>query len=178
MTSPRVFRKAPLVASIADGTVPSFMPLEVGERAPSFSTQTDNGSPFSLEDVAGQTVVLYFYPRADTPGCTKQACGLRDDYSAFERIGARVIGCSPDTAEAQAAFKEKFALPFTLLADPEHEIANQFGVWALKDRPTGEQFWGVLRTTFVMGPDGTIQHVFNKVDPTTHAGEVLQALGR
>ena len=104
------------------------MTIDAGDLAPDFSTQTDAGTPFSLGDLRGKTVVLYFYPRADTPGCTVEACGIRDEFAGFQRVGAEVLGISPDTVEAQAAFKAKYQLPFTLLADPDHAIADLFGV--------------------------------------------------
>jgi peroxiredoxin Q/BCP len=153
------------------------MSVDVGDKAPGFTIQADDGRTVSLDDFKGKTVVLYFYPRADTPGCTTQACGIRDDYSGFERKGAVVLGASPDTVEAQASFKAKYNLPFTLLADAEHKIAEQYGSWVLRERPTGEKFMGISRDTFIIGPNGTIQHVMRRVTPADHAKEVLATLG-
>src|SRR5688500_6768807 len=153
------------------------MPLQAGDLAPDFTVHTDAGKDLSLTDARRKTVVLYFYPRADTAGLTTEACGIRDDFAGFERIGALVLGCSPDTVQAQAAFKEKNALPFTLLADADNQIAEKYGVWRLKQRPNGEEFMGVVRTTFLIGPDGVVQRVFEQVDPALHAKELLDALG-
>ena len=151
------------------------MAVDVGDFAPDFSTQTDEGRPFSLSDLRGKTVVLYFYPHADTPGCTVEACGIRDEFASFQRVGAEVIGISPDTVAAQAAFKAKFQLPFTLLADPDHAIADLFGVWVLR-KVQEREFMGVVRTTFLIGPDGRVQRVFRQVVPAEHARELLEAL--
>ena len=151
------------------------MTVEPGDPAPEFTTTTDDNRRLSLADLRGQTVVLYFYPRADTPGCTVQACGIRDDFAGFRSAGATVLGCSPDTAEDQAAFKAKFGLPFTLLADPEHEIAERYGVWQLKEM-AGREFMGVVRTTFIIGPDGRVGKVFRQVTPADHARAILEAL--
>ena len=151
------------------------MAVDTGALAPDFSTQTDEGRPFTLSDLRGKTVVLYFYPRADTPGCTVEACGIRDEFAGFQRVGAEVIGVSPDTVEAQAAFKAKFQLPFTLLADPDHAIADLYGVWVLR-QVQDREFMGVARTTFLIGPDGTVQRVFRQVVPAEHAQELLEAL--
>jgi peroxiredoxin Q/BCP len=151
------------------------MAIDTGDLAPNFSTQTDEGRPFSLGDLRGKTVVLYFYPRADTAGCTVEACGIRDEFAGFQRVGAEVVGISPDTVEAQAAFKAKNQLPFTLLADPDHAIADQFGVWVLR-QVQDREFMGVARTTFLIGPDGKVQRVFRQVVPAEHAQELLEAL--
>jgi peroxiredoxin Q/BCP len=151
------------------------MAVDAGDVAPDFSTQTDEGHPFSLSDLRGKTVVLYFYPRADTPGCTVEACGIRDEFAGFQRVGAEVLGISPDTVEAQAAFKAKFQLPFTLLADPDHAIADRYGVWVLR-QVQDREFMGVARTTFLIDPDGKVQRVFRQVVPAEHAQELLEAL--
>jgi len=151
------------------------MAIDTGDQAPDFSTQTDAGRPFSLSDLRGKTVVLYFYPRADTPGCTVEACGIRDEFAGFQRVGAEVVGISPDTVEAQAAFKAKFQLPFTLLADADHAIADLYGVWVLR-RVQEREFMGIARTTFLIGPDGKVQRVFRQVVPAEHAQELLEAL--
>ena len=147
-----------------------------GEPAPDFTATTDAGERVSLSDFRGRPVVLYFYPRDDTPGCTKQACGIRDAYAEFERAGAVVLGISPDDEASHLKFKDKYALPFTLLADPEHEVAERYGTWGEK-RYRGKTYLGVHRTTFLVGPDGTIAKVMPDVKPDSHAGDVLAALG-
>jgi peroxiredoxin Q/BCP len=151
------------------------MAVEVGDPAPDFTTNTDDGREISLHDLRGKTVVLYFYPRADTPGCTTEACAIRDEFPGFERVRAEVLGVSPDTQAAQAAFKAKYNLPFTLLADPDHEIADAYGVWVLR-QSAGREWMGVARTTFIIGPDGKIERVFRQVVPAEHAKELLEAL--
>jgi peroxiredoxin Q/BCP len=147
-----------------------------GDPAPDFTAATDAGGRVSLSDFRGRPVVLYFYPRDDTPGCTAQACGIRDAYAEFERAGAVVLGVSPDSEQKHVKFKEKYGLPFTLLADPEHEVSERYGTWGEK-RYQGKTFWGVSRTTFLIAPDGTVAKVFPKVKPDTHADDVLAALG-
>jgi peroxiredoxin Q/BCP len=129
----------------------------------------------TLSSLRGRSVVLYFYPRDDTPGCTAQACGIRDAWSDFERAGAVVLGVSPDGEESHARFRDKHRLPFTLLADPEHTVAEAYGVWVEKTL-YGAKRMGVERSTFVIAPDGTLSHVFRKVKPEEHAAQVLEAL--
>jgi peroxiredoxin Q/BCP len=146
-----------------------------GDTAPDFTVTTDGGERVSLSDFRGKPVVLYFYPKDDTPGCTAQACGIRDAYAEFERAGAVVLGISPDDAASHVKFKEKYGLPFTLLADPEHEVAERYGTWSEK-RYSGRTYWGVSRTTFIVAPDGTVAKVMQGVNPDTHADEVLAAL--
>jgi len=146
-----------------------------GEPAPEFSLTSDTGEEVSLSDFRGRPVVLYFYPKDDTPGCTTQACGIRDTYEEFERAGAVVLGVSPDDVRRHVKFKEKYDLPFTLLADPEHEVADRYGVWAEK-RYRGRTYMGVSRTTFLIGPDGTVVKVIQDVKPDAHADDVLSAL--
>jgi thioredoxin-dependent peroxiredoxin len=146
-----------------------------GDPAPDFTATTDIGERVSLSDFRGKPVVLYFYPRDDTPGCTAQACGIRDAYAEFESAGAVVLGVSPDTEKKHVKFKQKYDLPFTLLADPEHEVAELYGTWGEK-RYMGRAFWGVSRTTFVIAPDGTVASVMKKVKPDTHADDVLATL--
>jgi thioredoxin-dependent peroxiredoxin len=146
-----------------------------GEAAPDFTLENDAGETVSLSDFRGKPVVLYFYPKDDTPGCTAQACGIRDAYGEFERAGAVVLGVSPDKVGKHAKFKEKYDLPFTLLADPEHEVAERYGVWGEK-RYMGRTYWGVNRTTFLIGPDGTVAGVMQDVKPDSHADDVLAAL--
>jgi len=149
--------------------------LEVGDTAPDFTLPDQDGNEVSLADLRGQTVVLYFYPRADTPGCTTQACGVRDHSADYEAAGARVIGISPDPVGAVKRFAEKHDLNFTLLADEEHKVAEAYGTWTEKSM-YGKKYWGVSRTTYIIGPDGKITHVFPKVSPKTHDEVVLKAL--
>ncbi len=146
-----------------------------GEPAPDFTAMTDAGERVSLSDFRGRAVVLYFYPKDDTPGCTAQARGIRDAYAEFEGAGAVVLGISPDDEQSHVKFKEKYDLPFTLLADPEHEIAERYGTWGEK-RYMGKTYWGVSRTTFLIGADGTVVKVMHDVKPDTHADDVLAAL--
>jgi peroxiredoxin Q/BCP len=149
--------------------------LAEGDPAPDFTLPDQTGTPVSLADLRGETVVLYFYPRADTPGCTTQACGVRDHSAEYERTGARVIGVSPDTVEAQAKFADKHSLGFTLLADADHEVADAYGTWGEKSM-YGKKYMGVQRATFIIGPDGRIVRVFPKVSPKTHDDVVLETL--
>jgi thioredoxin-dependent peroxiredoxin len=146
-----------------------------GEPAPEFTLTSDAGEQVSLSSFRGRPVVLYFYPKDDTPGCTTQACGIRDAYGEFERAGAVVLGVSPDEARRHVKFKEKYDLPFTLLADPEHEVAELYGVWGEK-RYSGRTYLGVKRTTFLVAADGTVAKVIQDVKPDSHAGDVLAAL--
>ena len=128
-----------------------------------------------LSELRGQPVVLYFYPKADTPGCTTQACGIRDHRAEYERAGARVVGVSPDTATAQRKFANKHNLDFTLLADENHEVAELYGVWGEK-KMYGKTYMGVQRATFIIDPEGKIAHVIPKASPKTHDDEVLGAV--
>ena len=146
-----------------------------GEPAPDFTLTSDAGERVSLSDSRGRPVVLYFYPKDDTPGCTTQACGIRDTYGDFEEAGAVVLGVSPDDVAKHAKFREKYGLPFTLLADPEHEVAERYGVWGEK-RFRGRTYLGVKRTTFLVAPDGTVAKVLHDVAPKTHAADALAAL--
>jgi peroxiredoxin Q/BCP len=147
-----------------------------GEPAPDFELETDGGEKVRLSDFRGKTVVLYFYPKDDTPGCTKEACGIRDAWHEFERRGAVVLGVSPDTVASHQRFKAKYDLPFTLLADPTHQVAELYGSWQPK-RLYGKSFLGLVRSTFLIGPDGKVRKVWPKVDPSKHADWVLEALG-
>jgi peroxiredoxin Q/BCP len=149
--------------------------IEVGQPAPTFTLQSDSGEDVSLESFRGKPVVLYFYPRDDTPGCTTQACGIRDQYGEFEQAGAVVLGVSPDSVERHVKFREKYGLPFNLLADPDHEVAERYGVWGEK-RFAGKKYMGVSRSTFVIAPDGTVAKAIHDVKPATHADEVLAVL--
>jgi peroxiredoxin Q/BCP len=146
-----------------------------GEPAPDFTLASDAGEPVSLSDLRGKPVVLYFYPKDDTPGCTTQARGIRDAYADFEKAGAVVLGVSPDDVKRHATFKQKYGLPFTLLADPEHEVAERYGVWGEK-RYRGRTYMGIERTTFLISPDGRVAKVMHNVKPDTHADDVLGAL--
>jgi peroxiredoxin Q/BCP len=147
-----------------------------GDVAPGFELPDQDGRPVKLSDLRGQTVVLYFYPRADTPGCTTQACGARDRTAEYDAAGARVIGVSPDPVRGIRKFADKYGLEFTLLADEDHSVAEAYGAWVEKRR-YGKTYWGVQRATFVIEPDGRIAKVFPKVSPKTHDDEVLAALG-
>ncbi len=148
------------------------MVLKAGNEAPDFELQDENGKLQRLSDYRGDTVLLYFYPKDDTPGCTKEACNFRDDYSAYQDAGVTILGVSPDTPESHTKFKEKYALPFTLLADVDHQVAEQYGVWGLK-KNFGREYEGIFRTTFLIDPDGMIKEVFEKVKPADHSAEVL-----
>jgi peroxiredoxin Q/BCP len=147
-----------------------------GDSAPDFTLRSDAGDEVTLSSLRGRPVVLYFYPKDDTPGCTTQARGIRDAYGEFERAGAVVLGISPDDERSHAAFKAKYDLPFTLLADPDHAVAEQYGVWGEKTYQ-GRTYLGVHRSTFVLDPDGTVTKVMHDVQPATHADDVLAALG-
>jgi len=151
------------------------MALGVGDPAPDFTLPDQDGTPVSLSELRGKTVVLYFYPRADTPGCTTQACGIRDHRAAYESAEAVVLGVSPDPVKAISKFDQKFSLGFPLLADEEHQVAEQYGVWVEKQR-YGRTYMGNERTTFVIGPDGTIKDVLRNVKPAEHDDLVLEAL--
>jgi len=149
--------------------------VEEGKPAPAFTLRSDSGEDVSLASLRGRPVVLYFYPKDDTPGCTAQACGIRDVYGELQREGAVVLGVSPDDERSHVKFKEKYDLPFTLLADPDHAVAEEYGVWGEK-KYMGRTYMGVNRSTFVIDADGTVKRVMHKVKPDTHADEVLQAL--
>jgi thioredoxin-dependent peroxiredoxin len=149
--------------------------MNINDKAPDFNLQDENGKEISLKDLRGKTVVLYFYPRADTPGCTIEACEFRDSYRKIQKTGAVLLGISPDTPKAQKKFAEKFNLPFSLLADADKKFATAFGVMKEKNM-YGKKVMGVARTTFIIGPDGKIEHIFDKVRPEGHAEEVLAYL--
>lgn len=153
------------------------MPLLAGEKAPQFELFDKEGKLHKLSDYLGQTIVVYFYPKDDTPGCTKEACSFRDAYADFRTAGVEVIGISPDDQSSHAKFIDKFQLPFTLLSDPDHKVCEAFGVWGLK-KMFGREYHGVLRTTFVINPEGTIKHVFENVKPADHSQEVLEIVLR
>ena len=149
--------------------------LKEGSKAPEIKLLTDTGEELKLSSLKGKNVVLYFYPKSDTPGCTTEACGFRDADAKIQKLGAVVLGVSPDPVKAQAKFRSKFELPFTLLADPDHSAAEAFGVWVEKSM-YGRKYMGVARTTFLIGKDGKIAKIFEKVKPAGHADEVLAAL--
>jgi peroxiredoxin Q/BCP len=149
--------------------------VEEGKPAPDFELTSDDGDTVHLSDFRGKPVVLYFYPKDDTPGCTTQACGIRDSYDAFADRGAVVLGVSPDSETSHVKFKEKYGLPFTLLADPEHKVADEYGTWVEK-KNYGKTYMGIERSTFVIDGDGRIAKVMRRVKPDTHAEKVLAAL--
>ena len=149
--------------------------IDEGKQAPDFELTSDDGSTVKLSDLRGKPVVLYFYPKDDTPGCTAQACGIRDAWGAFEERGAVVLGVSPDPESSHVKFKEKYGLPFTLLADTDHEVADEYGVWVEKNY-AGKTYWGNERSTFVIDQQGNVAKVMRNVKPDTHTDEVLAAL--
>ncbi len=151
------------------------MALEVGTPAPDFTLSDQAGKPVRLSDLRGKPVVLYFYPKANTPGCTTQACGVRDHRADYSKLDATVLGVSPDPVKPIAKFAEKFDLGFPLLSDEGHAVAEAYGVWVEKSM-YGRTYMGNERTTFVIGPDGVITHVFRKVKPAEHDEQVLAAL--
>ncbi len=149
--------------------------VEAGQRAPDFTLTSDAGESVSLSQFRGSPVVLYFYPRDDTPGCTRQACGIRDVWGELQRRGAVVLGVSPDSPKRHVRFREKYGLPFTLLSDEAHEVATAYGTWVEKSM-YGKKYMGMERSTFVIGADGRIAKVMRKVKPAEHADDVLAAL--
>jgi thioredoxin-dependent peroxiredoxin len=149
--------------------------IEEGQQAPDFTLPDQDGNDVTLSELRGRTVVLYFYPKADTPGCTTQACGVRDHLPAYEDAGAVVLGVSPDPVDAVKKFHDKQNLNFTLLADEDHAVCERYGVWAEKSM-YGRTYWGALRATFVIDPEGRVATVIPKVSPKTHDDVVLAAL--
>jgi thioredoxin-dependent peroxiredoxin len=150
--------------------------IEQGSLAPDFELASDDGRRIRLSELRGRPVVLYFYPRDDTPGCTAQACELRDEFAQFEAQGAVVLGVSPDDEASHARFKSKHSLPFTLLADEDHGVAEAYGVWGERDY-AGKKYLGINRSTFVIDPEGRIAAAMYGVKPQGHAAKVLAALG-
>ena len=151
------------------------MPISSGIPAPDFSLPDENNVTRRLSDFRGKPVVLYFYPKDDTPGCTTEACNFRDDYTSYVKAGINILGVSPDTPKSHAKFKKKFDLPFPLLADEGHKICDAYGVWGPK-KMMGREYQGVLRTTFLIDANGSIAQVFENVRPAEHSTEVLGAL--
>ena len=152
------------------------MPISAGIPAPEFEMLDDTNTKRKLSDYRGRKVLLYFYPADDTPGCTKEACNFRDDYSAYEKANVVILGVSPDDVESHVKFKKKFQIPFPLLVDEGHEVCDLYGVWGPK-KFVGKAYDGVLRTTFLIDENGTIMKVFENVRPAEHSAEVLAALG-
>jgi peroxiredoxin Q/BCP len=151
------------------------MSIDSGNQAPDFTLLDENNTTRRLSDFRGRPVVLYFYPKDDTPGCTTEACNFRDDYSAYVNADVVILGVSPDTTKSHARFKEKFTLPFPLLADDEHVVCKLYGVWGPK-KFMGREYEGVLRTTFLVDSNGRIAKVFENVKPSEHSAEVLAAI--
>lgn len=149
------------------------MALQTGDTAPAFALPADDGSTVRLADLRGRKVVLYFYPRADTPGCTVEACEFRDEMPRIDERGAVVLGVSPDEVADVRKFREKFSLPFRLLADADHEVAEAYDVWREKSM-FGKKYWGVDRTTYLIDEEGRIERVYEKVKPEGHAARVLE----
>ena len=150
--------------------------VEPGSKAPAFSLKDQDNKTHRLKDYAGRPVVLYFYPKDDTPGCTVEACAFRDDYQAYQDAGVAILGVSPDSAKSHTKFKGKFNLPFPLLADDGHRVAEAYGVWGEK-KNYGRTYMGIRRTTFLIGSDGKVLRVFENVRSNGHSREILEALG-
>ena len=151
------------------------MPIASGIPAPDFEMLDDTNTLRKLSDYRGRNVVLYFYPKDDTPGCTKEACNFRDDYSAYDQAGVVILGVSPDSVQSHVKFKQKFQLQFPLLADEGHKVCDLYEVWGPK-KFMGKSYEGVLRTTFLIGADGNIKHVYENVRPAEHSAELLKEL--
>lgn len=151
------------------------MVLSAGAQAPEFKLTDQEGNLRALSDFSGQTIVVYFYPKDDTPGCTKEACSFRDAYQDFKDAGVEIIGISPDSEKSHTKFMNKYELPFILLSDPDHKTCEAYGVWGLK-KYMGREYEGVYRTTFIIGPEGEIKRVFENVKPSDHSQEVLAAV--
>ena len=152
------------------------MSIQSGIPAPEFEVLDDTSTLRKLSDYRGKNVVLYFYPKDDTPGCTREACNFRDDYSAYEKAGVEILGVSPDSGASHIKFKKKYQLQFPLLVDEGHKICDLYGVWGPK-KFMGKSYEGVLRTTFLIDPEGNIKHVFENVRPAEHSVELLAMLG-
>jgi peroxiredoxin Q/BCP len=150
-------------------------PPQPGSKAPAFTLKNQDGETVKLSDFKGKTLVLYFYPRADTPGCTTQACGIRDRFKEYEKAGAVIVGVSPDEPEALAKFQKKYKLPFNLIGDPDHKVAEKYGQWVEKSM-YGKKYMGIQRSTFIIAPNGKIAEYLPKVQPKKHDDLVLKAL--
>lgn len=148
---------------------------KVNEPAPAFTLVDGEGNSHSLEDYRGKNVVLYFYPKDDTPGCTTEACNFRDDYSEYMKAGVVILGVSPDNAKSHAKFSAKYGLSFPLLADEDHRVSESYGVWG-KKKMYGREYDGIFRTTFLIGPDGKVRKVYENVKPADHSKEILADL--
>ncbi|MEX1248358.1 MAG: thioredoxin-dependent thiol peroxidase [Anaerolineales bacterium] len=151
------------------------MKIAEGKPAPDFTLPDETGKLHKLSDYRGKTVVLYFYPADDTPGCTAEACSFRDDYSQYRAAGAVILGVSPDDEESHQAFKKKYSLPFPLLADKGHKVCGLYGVWGEKST-FGKKYFGVIRSTFIIGPDGRVLKAYEKVRVPVHSQHVLEAI--
>lgn len=149
--------------------------LQEGQVAPDFTLESDEGKKIRLSDLRGRRAVLYFYPKDDTPGCITEGCGFRDDFRQFQKIGAVILGVSPDKVLSHQRFKTKYSFPFPLLSDPEHKVAEKYGVWVEKNN-YGRKYWGIARTTFLIDEQGRIAKIYHKVKPDGHSQEVLAAL--
>ena len=149
--------------------------LKVGESAPAFSLPSDQGKTVSLSDFRGKNLVIYFYPKDDTPGCTVEACSFRDNVSGIRKLGAEVVGVSLDPVKSHAKFRDKFQLSFPLLADEKIEMSKAYGVYQEKSM-YGKKYWGLVRNTYIVGPDGKIAKIFEKVKPAEHTQEVIEYL--
>jgi len=152
------------------------MKLKEGDLAPNFELLDDESQPRRLTEFAGRKLVLYFYPKDDTTGCTAEACGFRDNYAVFEKQGIQVVGISADSTKSHDSFKQKYGLPFVLLSDPEHQVCEAYGVWGTK-KMYGREYQGILRTTFLIDEVGKIMKIYEQVKPTNHAQEILQEFG-
>lgn len=148
------------------------MKLELNKPAPIFELSDQDGKVHKLSDYLGKRVVLYFYPKDDTPGCTAEACSFRDNYSVFKQNGIEILGVSADSEKSHAKFQEKYELPFTLLSDPEHTVSEAYGVWGLK-KFLGREYYGINRTTFLIDEAGNLVKIYEKVKPTEHAQEIM-----
>lgn len=151
------------------------MPIPAGIPAPDFTLPDETGTTRRLSDYRGKPVILYFYPKDDTPGCTTEACNFRDDYTAYQEAGVEILGVSPDSPQKHTRFKARYALPFTLLSDEDHQVCNLYAVWGPK-KFMGRSYEGVLRTTFLLDAQGQIVKVFENVKPADHSYEILAAL--